>query len=96
MAEGRPTDDKSVAASLVDGALPGDLENLPPAAGDAVEAAAAAVVADETALAREILNEAFPSPCEEETPRSVEAGTDHVAACHRIDPDYPAKPKWPN
>lgn len=96
MAEGRPTDDKTVAASLVDGALPGDLGNLPPAAGDAVEAAAAAVVADETALAREILNEAFPSPCEEETPRSVEAGTDHVAACHRIDPDYPAKPKWPN
>ncbi|WP_227356993.1 ABC transporter ATP-binding protein [Haladaptatus salinisoli] len=85
-AEGRGTDDESVASYLVEQLLPRDPVELPPNAADAVREAADALAAENRERAAEVVSEAFPSPCERETPPDVEAADGHVAACHRVEP----------
>ncbi|RBI62510.1 peptide ABC transporter ATP-binding protein [halophilic archaeon] len=83
-AEGRGTDEGSVAAYLVEQLLPRDPGDLPPEAADAVRAAADELAAGNRESAETVVSEAFPSPCERETPETVAAAPDHVAACHRV------------
>ena len=84
-AEGESTDDSSVASYLIDQLLPGDPHDLPPNAADAVRKAASALAAGDHETASVTAETAFPSPCERETPRPIEAGEGHVAACHRVE-----------
>ena len=91
-AEGESTDDDAVAAHLVEASLPGDPASLPEDAREAVEAAARRVVDGDEDGAAERLTEAFPSPCVEETPRTVEPASDRTSKCHRADPDAPGDP----
>ncbi|MFB9808404.1 hypothetical protein ACFFQF_26085 [Haladaptatus pallidirubidus] len=84
-AEGRNTGDETVASYLVEQLLPCDPVNLPPNAEEAVWEAATALATERREHAEELVSAAFPSPCEQETPRTVEASEDHVAACHRVE-----------
>ncbi|WP_227376920.1 ABC transporter ATP-binding protein [Haladaptatus halobius] len=86
-AEGRGTDDETVASYLVEQLLPRDPAELPPNAADAVREAAAALAAENRERAEEVVSEAFPSPCERETPPDVKAANGHIAACHRVEPN---------
>ncbi|WP_458209444.1 ABC transporter ATP-binding protein [Haladaptatus sp. NG-SE-30] len=85
-AEGRGTDDATVASYLVEQLLPRNPSDLPPRATDAIREAAEALAVENRDEAEEIVSGAFPSPCERETPPDVEAEDGHVAACHRVEP----------
>jgi peptide/nickel transport system ATP-binding protein len=85
-AEGRRPDDSSVASYLVAQLLPGDPEALPSDANEAVRSAADALANGDHGRANEIVENAFPSPCERETPQATDAGREHAAACHRVTP----------
>ena len=91
-AEGEATDADAVAEHLVSAALPGETGELPAAAREAVLEAARLVVEGEEAAAIDRLAEAFPSPCIDRTPRTVEPAPDRTSACHRVDPDAPGEP----
>lgn len=82
-----PTAADPTAAKLVEEALPGDVADLPADAASRVEAAAEALVAGDGERAKEIVRDAFPSPCERQIPRDVEVDGDHTVACHRSDPE---------
>ena len=84
-AEGRGTDEASVATYLVEQLLPGDPEDLPSAAASAVREAASELAAGNREAAEQVVAETFTSPCEREEPDVTEAAPDHVAACHRAD-----------
>ncbi|WP_266080189.1 ABC transporter ATP-binding protein [Haladaptatus caseinilyticus] len=86
-AEGKRTDDESVASYLVTQLLPCDSADLPPEAVDAVRKAATELAAERRDQAEEAVIAAFPSPCERETPQVVQAGEAHAAACHRVESD---------
>ncbi|WP_458186810.1 ABC transporter ATP-binding protein [Haladaptatus sp. NG-WS-4] len=85
-AEGRGTDDATVASYLVEQLLPRNPSDLPPEANDAVHEAASALAGENRDEAERIVSEAFPSPCERESPPEVVAADGHVAACHRVEP----------
>jgi peptide/nickel transport system ATP-binding protein len=91
--EGRDVSDENVTAYLVEQALPGEVADLPPEAADAVRTAAAALADEDDERAAEVVAEAFPSPCEQEVPRSVDRGG-RTVACHRFDPDAPGDSEW--
>ncbi|WP_435117629.1 ABC transporter ATP-binding protein [Halolamina sp. C58] len=88
-AESDDVSDDDVAARLIEGALPGEIESLPDDAAETVRTAAKQVVEGDEDAAVETVG-VFTSPCIEETPRVVEPGANRTAACHRIDPDHPA------
>ncbi|SIR81357.1 peptide/nickel transport system ATP-binding protein [Haladaptatus litoreus] len=83
-AEGKNTDDETVASYLVEQLLPCNPADLPPNAADAVWEAGDALATEQRERAEEVVTAAFPSPCERETPQPVSAGEGHVAACHRV------------
>lgn len=95
-AERDSTDNASVREQIVDGLLPGSLDDLPPAASDTVVEAADALVGGEDERAIELVRHAFPSPCEARVPRAITMSEGHVAACHRLDPNEPGEPTWPH
>ncbi|WP_254545123.1 ABC transporter ATP-binding protein [Halomarina pelagica] len=84
-AEGRSTDDASVASAVVEQSLPGDRADLPDEAAEAIEAAARAAVAGDEEEAARVVREAFPSPCADEVPERVALGPDRAADCHRVE-----------
>jgi len=86
-AETGGADTEAVAERLVDDALPGDTEELPAAAREAIKQAAEQVAAGDEEAATETVQAAFPSPCVGEVPRTVEPGPNRTAACHRVDPE---------
>ncbi|MFB6072178.1 MAG: ABC transporter ATP-binding protein [Halobacterium sp.] len=83
--EGRETTESAVAEYVVDSALDVDPEALPGDRGDRVREAAAALAAGDEDEAARVVADAFPSPCERETPRDTSVGPDHTAACHRVE-----------
>jgi len=88
-AESDGVSDDDVAARLIEGALPGEIESLPEPAAETVRTAAKQVVRGDEDAAVETVG-AFTSPCVDAAPRVVEPASDRTAACHRIDPDHPA------
>ncbi|GAB7013993.1 ABC transporter ATP-binding protein [Halolamina salina] len=88
-AESDDVTDDDVAARLIEGALPGEIESLPDPAAETVRTAAKQVVRGDEDAAAETVG-AFSSPCVESAPRVVEPASNRTAACHRIDPEHPA------
>ena len=88
-AESESVSDDDVAARLIEGALPDEIESLPDAAAETVRTAATQVVRGDEDAAVETVG-TFTSPCVEETPQVVEPASDRTAACHRVDPEHPA------
>jgi peptide/nickel transport system ATP-binding protein len=87
--EGTDTDDDAVAERLVETAVPGGLDGIPPEAASELREAATAVAAGDHETARGRLRELCPSPCVDETPQTVAVG-ETTAACHRVDPARPS------
>ncbi|NEU58809.1 ABC transporter ATP-binding protein [Halorussus sp. MSC15.2] len=90
-ADGETSDDE-VAARIVEQSLPGDPADLPPEAAEAVRETAAALAAGDEDRAADRIADEFTSPCEREDPRTVAAGDEHTATCHRVDSDAPGRP----
>ncbi|WP_049972162.1 ABC transporter ATP-binding protein [Haladaptatus cibarius] len=84
-AEGKNTDDETVASYLAEQLLPCSPADLPPNAADAVWEAVDALATEQRERAEDVVTTAFPSPCERETPQSVSADEGHIAACHRVE-----------
>jgi peptide/nickel transport system ATP-binding protein len=84
-------DDDAVAERLVETALPGHVQDFPPAAADAVREAARLVAAGDHERAAETVRTALPSPCVDQAPRAVDTGPDRTASCHRVDPEMAAQ-----
>lgn len=84
-AEGRDTDKEAVINYLIEQLLPQKLAELPPEAADAVNKAAEKFAAGNCESAKDIVSEAFPSPCVREDPQNIETKPNHTAACHRVD-----------
>ncbi|MFB6221642.1 MAG: ABC transporter ATP-binding protein, partial [Halolamina sp.] len=84
------TDDDTVADRLIENALPGDLSDLPEAATEPIRTAAQQVAAGDEDDATGTVQEAFPSPCVAEAPRTVKPAPNRTAACHRVDPEHDA------
>jgi len=91
-AEGAATDADTVAERLVSAALPGETGDLPPTAEEAVLEGSRRIVEGDEEAAADRLAEAFPSPCIDRAPRTVEPATDRTSACHRVDPDASGEP----
>ena len=91
--EGRAPTEENVSAYLVEQSLPGEITDLPPDAADAIRTAADALAGEDDERAAEVVTDAFPSPCEREVPRNVEAD-DRLVVCHRFDPDAPGQAEW--
>jgi len=68
-------------------ALPGETRRT-------LQAAVDAYVEDGPSAAAESLSESktLQTPCETDVPQETRVGDDHVAACHRVDPDQPGSP----
>lgn len=86
-AEDESPTDEAVVDRLIEEALPVELNDLPKDTSAQVEEAAATLVAGDDDRAVDLVCKAFPSPCEQQVPQSVETNSRHTAACHRIDPD---------
>jgi len=89
---GDGADDAAVADYVLEHSYPGDLGALPRDAAEAVSDAASMLAAGDDGAAGDRLDEAFPTPCEDRTPRTVTADGDRTVACHRVDPDAPGEP----
>ena len=86
-AETGSADDSAVAERLIDDAFPGALSDLPDDAAEAIRNAGEQIAAGEKEAAIETVQSAFPSPCVDSTPRTVEPAPGRTAACHRVDPE---------
>jgi peptide/nickel transport system ATP-binding protein len=89
-AEFGDVDEGAVAERLIGDALPGDLSELPETAAEPIRTAATQIAGGDENGAIETVQAAFPSPCVDETPRTVDPGPDRTAACHRVDPERDA------
>lgn len=88
--EGGTVTDADVIDAILDESVPHDVTDLPTVAVETIrEAATAIVTEDDWTRARELVVEQFPSPCEQEQPRSVTVDDDHTTSCHRLDPEAP-------
>ena len=90
-AESAATDNDAVATRITERFVPDTDAQLPANARKAIENAAARLANGETEAAKTTVTEAFPSPCEDETPRDTPTEGGHVA-CHRVDPEMPGDP----
>lgn len=85
-------DDETVAAHIIEEALPCDLTDLPEDASAQIEDVATALATGENDRAADIARKSFPSPCEQQVPQSSETNAGHSVTCHRIDPDAVGEP----
>jgi len=83
--EGGDTTDEAVAEYIVDRVLDVAVDALPGDRADSVRETAALLAAGEQESAARVVADAFPSPCERETPVDTTVDEDHVAACHRVE-----------
>ncbi|WP_232688857.1 ABC transporter ATP-binding protein [Halobacterium zhouii] len=81
---GQATDEDAIADYVVESALPTSLDALPEAKRDAVREAATCLASGDVTGAESAVRDAFPSPCEQETPVTTAVGAGHAAACHRV------------
>jgi len=77
----------AVATHLVEQGLSGEPADLPPDARDAVTAAARRYANGDEDAAAEVVREAFPTVCRDETPRQNTVRPGHEAACHLVGDD---------
>jgi len=96
VSEGRSSTVGDVADHFVEQLFDGSKEKLPAAAETAIRDAATALAEDDPERAAAVVREAFPSPCERDTPLTAAVADDHIVACHRFDPDAPGNlDDWP-
>jgi peptide/nickel transport system ATP-binding protein len=93
-AEGAATDDDALVDHVVEQTLPGDVEELPADAREAVVAAAGALVEGRDDRAASLARETFRTPCEDDHPGRTELDGGQYAFCHRLDPDAPGDPEF--
>ena len=92
-AEDESTTDADVAEYFIETSLSVDRDAMPTTAVEAIESAAHEVVAGDEAEAKAIVQDVFPSPCEQQKPNDAVTGPDGVARCHRADHDAPGDPE---
>lgn len=78
-------DEDEIVEYLIDQTLPLETQSLPSDAADAIWTAAECLVEENKEAAAEIVRNAFPSPCEQSKPRSIETSSGHKVLCHRLD-----------
>ncbi|MXR39984.1 ATP-binding cassette domain-containing protein [Halobaculum sp. WSA2] len=83
--------DETVAARLLETALPGAVDAFPAGVTESLREAGRLVAAGEDDDAAALLRETCPSPCVDEAPRTVETVDAATVACHRVDPDAPGE-----
>jgi peptide/nickel transport system ATP-binding protein len=91
--EGTAVTDADIVDAIIEESVSRGVDALPPAAVEAIQEAAAGIVNDDWDRAQELVSEQFPSPCEQDNPRSVTVAEDHTASCHRLDPEAPGSPE---
>jgi len=80
-----------IAEHLVEGSISGSPEDLPSDVAESMHETARLVAEGENERALERVRDRLPSPCVADRPRQVEVVGEHVAACHRVDPERPAE-----
>lgn len=80
-------DDETVAAHIIEEALPSELSDLPENASARIEDVATALATGDHDRAADVARKSFPSPCEQQVPQSIETSASHTVACHRVDPE---------
>ena len=92
-AEGETATPAAVSERILSTNLDAAPETLPAETRRTLRAAVDAYVEDGPAAATDELSDSRTrTPCETDVPRETRVGDDHVAACHRVDPDQPGTP----
>jgi peptide/nickel transport system ATP-binding protein len=84
--------DTDIKEELLNEFVSVDVSELPSDAASAVRDAAEVLVDDDVSEARNILHEAFPSPCQQQVPEDTTITEGQVVACHRYDENAPGEP----
>jgi len=88
--------DEDVVDAIVEESIRFNVDKLPTDAEEKIRSAATAItIEDDWEQAQQLVTEAFPTPCNQEEPRSIALDRkDHTAACHRLDPGAPGSPDF--
>lgn len=93
--EGEPTSDEAVKQRIIETAMPGNFDELSEEIQNSIEEATRLLIDGDKKEAKAEIRQAIYSPCEK-YPRKFNVSDHHMAACHRIDPNEPGEPIWPD